>query len=177
MVAVGFVLADIEGLARLRGTTAPDGLLVAACAAFVATAVLALNDPAHTLVHATPTSARIRLLHRVAVTTPIAMFGLALVVGAQRLLFEPPSSAPPSALAVASLLSTGIATKALVNRRRPELAAETGACVVLGWALSDLALAPQIAPTWITMAWREHPGPVLVATLVATLLGTGSQEG
>ncbi len=175
MATVGLVLAVIGGITRLRGTTAPDSLLVAACGAFVATAVLALDDSAHTLVHATPTSARIRLLHRVAVTAPIAMCGLALVVGAQRLLFEPPSSAPPSALAVASLLSTGIATKALVNRRRPELAAETGAGVALGWALIGLALAPQIAPTSITMAWRDHPWPVLLATLVATFLATGSQ--
>ncbi len=175
MVAAGLTVALVGGIARLRGTTAPNGLPVAACAAFVATAVLALDDPAHTLVHATPTSARIRLLHRIAVATPLAMISLALVAGAQRWFFEPPTSPSPSALAVAALFSTGVATKALVTRRRPERAAETGAGVALGWALSGVALVPQLAPTSITMAWSEHPWPVLLATLAVAFLATGSQ--
>lgn len=160
-------LTTLAGL--LVGTSAlaayadrwPTGMVGIAAGAVAAATVAGLHDPAADLLSALPTSAAVRLAHRLALLVPAAVAVWLAYLGPGQL------SAPDGGWTVApmlALLVTGVAVSALAP---PAGAVAWGVAVPLAWAAADRIgrLDPDL--TSVLMAWQHHPWIVIAAALAA----------
>ncbi len=170
MVAVTAGLMAIAFVASWRSARAPDvfGVGIGALAAAL---VLGLDDEANTMLRSSPTSALVRLAHRLAILVPGLLAASATLIVADRFLFAERSPLP-SASAFAALVATGIAVEVWFGRRRPEMAAEGAATFVMAWVL-----AASLVPDWwiverLAVAWQLDAPWVLGASIALGLCGT-----
>ena len=128
-------------------------------ALLVASAALALDDPAHALVAAVPIGFGRRVAHRVAWLVPATFAGLVSVgwVASRADMVSKPGRILPTAAALGAI---AVATHILVARRRPDVAASVAAVVPVGWVV--LGSSPSGIATVETLSrlWLDHPWTV-----------------
>jgi len=167
----GVVAATLATSAALSvaGVAFPTLLAPVVAASIAAAAPACLDDPAHGLLAAVPTSARWRTAHRLILVVPacvIAWSVLSPVVDTS--VGWPAASLPP----MIALLATGVATTTVVASWRPDAAAAAGAAAPLTLATAGVWLPfERIADA--TMIWADHPWPftVTAATVAVTAAG------
>jgi hypothetical protein len=168
VVTTGLILVAI--VASWRSARAPDlfGIGAGALAAAVA---LGLDDDANSMLRSSPTNARARLTHRLAILVPALFAATIMLLVADRVLFAERSPLPPAS-AFAALVAAGIAVEVWWTRRRPDTAAEGAATFVMAWVLAA-SLVPDV---WIVervaRAWELDASWVLVASIVLVVGGT-----
>ena len=174
------VLAITTGLILLGVVTSwrtaafPDTLGVVGAGMLAAGVVLGLDDEANTLLQSSPTCARVRLGHRLAILVPALFASVVTLIVVDRLTFAEHSTLPTFA-SLSALVAAGVAVEVWWSRRRPETATE-GACVaVMAWAF-----APSLLPdVWIVDrlggAWQTDAVSVLVVSLVLVVAGTAGR--
>ena len=159
IVTVSFGWRDVEMPAIVRH---------AGFAGLAAAMLLGLDDPARPLVHALPTQALERLLHRVVVlATAAGLVGTLLAVASWGVELSP-SATSAEAAALVALIATGLAVFA-VTAPRVDRAAEVAAVSVVLWV--GAGVVPRFGlPVVVVIGWLEHPWPVAAcASMVAVV--------
>lgn len=166
---LGGLAALAVTLAALAATSAPplSPALVALVLAIVAALVLhALDDPAHALLAALPTSALHRLTHRLAVTTAVVLGAGAAAVAAD-LGGLGDVHRPPLAGGFAALVATGVLLHVTIATCHPAQAA--GAVALPGlWAVLAAVVEPEGAGA-LAHGWSTHPWPIVLGALVVVV--------
>ncbi len=123
------------------------------------------------MLRSSPTTALVRLAHRLAILVPALLAATATLLVVDRVLFAERSTLP-AASAFAALVAAGIAVEVWWGRRRPETAAEGAATFVMAWVLAS-SLVPDV---WImervARAWELDAAWVLGGSIVLALCGT-----
>jgi hypothetical protein len=141
----------------------PSTAAALALAALAAGTAIGLDDPAHALLEALPTSPGRRIARRLVVLLPFAVGGYAIArVASRGATTGTWSAAGPAQLA--ALTAVAVALTCAWQRRRPELAAAVGAVVPIGWTLlSDAAASPDSVAGRLVGLWIDRPWLVAVA--------------
>lgn len=120
-----------------------------------ATAVLCLDDPAHALLAALPTTVRRRHARRLMLIAPIvAGVWASLTVCGKSTFAAWPASTP---LTLMALLTAGLAAAALSGRRRPDVSATIGATFSMCWVVGSQAIPTRGAVRAVADVWLVHP--------------------
>jgi hypothetical protein len=136
-------------------------------AAIAAAAPASLDDSAHELLGAMPTTWRRRVLQRLVIVIPAVTVAWALAVlamfgtGGDRRL--------PTLGALAAL---GVAVGLIAARTRPGAAAAIGVATPLAAVASRWLLPNDDRLDSIGTLWAEHPWPTIFTTLVAAAIAT-----
>lgn len=166
-MATSIGIAVLLALVRAQTDVVPGELLVLACGAVAATAPLALEDPGRSLLSASPTTERRRLLQRLAIVGPVVT-GAWLAIAALAVSLFANGTTAPGGGALAALALAGIAVLVMALRRLPGAAAAAGAAACVSWVAARWYL-PDAAADAAAM-WHDHPTTVLaVASAVAFL--------
>lgn len=164
--AVGTAIA--WALAAAATGDVPAELAMLGCGVIAAGVPLALDDQAHTLLAALPTSERARLLRRLASAGLITLAAWLLASGLAGHLADPLVRLPDTAALIA-LTAAGVAGLALTQSRRHAVAATTGAAIPLAWTAGRWFMPESL--TDVADLWLDHPLPVAAAALTLILIG------
>jgi len=156
----GVVAATLATSAALSvaGAAFPTLLAPIVAAAFASVAPACLDDPAHDLLAAVPTSAGWRTAHRLIVVVPACVIAWSVLSPVVDASVGWPASLPP----MVALLAIGVATTTLVASWRPDAAAAAGAAAPLALATAWVWLPFERIADAMTI-WEDHPWPVTVA--------------
>lgn len=170
LTAAVLALLCVGVLARVLGRATYEVLPTLGVGVLAGAATVAVNDTARGLVHAVATTARTRLLRRLALLVPV--FGVVtatlLLLGSASFRWTEP--APRLGAGVAALLALGVATHCLVVRRWPHHATDVAVAAACTWPLTALLFPAKVLPASIAMAWFDHPGTVFVVGVVGTIV-------
>lgn len=166
---LGGLGAVVAALSALEASSAPplSAALVSLALAVVAALVLhALDDPAHALLAALPTSALQRVVHRLAATLAVVLVvGAAALVAGVGGIDDVPG--PPLAEAFAALLAAGVLLHVALTAHRPGQTAMAAGLPVL-WAVLASVTEPDGAGA-LAHGWSTHPWPVALGAIVAVV--------
>ena len=173
IVASGLMLVGV--VASWRSGALPEVVGIVGAGALAGAFALGLDDEAIAMLRSSPTSALIRLGHRVAVLVPAMIAAAVVLVVAERLLFAE-RTALPSISATSALVTAGVAAEVWWSRRRRESAAEGAAVAVIAWAL-----APSMLPGWwfvdrLGHLWQRDASWVCVLSVVLAVAGTAGRD-
>ena len=160
-------------LARVLGYVTYEALPTLGVGVLAGAATAAVNDTAGELVHAVATSARTRLLRRLALVVLVCGVVTATLMLLGRAAFHWTESAFRFGACVAALLTLGVATHCLALRRWPHHATDLAASAACIWPFTALLFPTVVLPASIAMAWFDHPGTVLVVGVVVTIVACG----
>ena len=153
-------------LLRAGELTAPPALGIAALAGVAAAVALALDDTAHELTAALPVDRRHRALQRLALVVPVAVGCWAIAAST----VVPDVSRLDAVSLLVSMTSVAVAVAVLVGRARPDLAATCGAATPFAFVAVDL-LGARGEGRSVLELWADHPWPVVVAAVLASVVG------
>jgi hypothetical protein len=168
IVVSGLMLVGV--VTSWRSAALPDVFGIIGVGALAGAVALGLDDEANTMLRSSPTTALVRLAHRLAILLSALLAATATLIVADRVLFAERSPLP-SASVFAALVAAGVAVEVWWGRRRPETAAEGAATFVMVWVLAA-SLVPDV---WIlervTGAWKLDAPWVLGASIVLAVCG------
>lgn len=172
VITSGLILLGV--VTSWRNDALPDLVGVIGAGALAGAVALGLDDEAKTLLRSSPTGARARLGHRLAILVPALLAAVVALVVADRLLFAERSMLPTVA-SLSALVVAGIAVEVWWSRRRPETAAEGAAIVVMSWVI-----APSLVPgvrivDRLGGAWQTDALWVFVVSVVLVVAGTAGR--
>jgi hypothetical protein len=165
----------IGAITSRHSTQVPDVMVIAVVGALASGVVMGLDDEAHEVLKTSPTTALSRLALRLAILVALFFGAAGALVTADCMLFSQ-RSATPAPMAVAALVAAGIAIEVCWSRRRPVLAADGAAVVVMVWSLSGALFSDAVLVGAITDAWRGHASLVFVLSLLVVIAGTSGPE-
>jgi hypothetical protein len=161
--------AVVWAITATQGRALPTQVAVLACGAVAGGVPLALDDPAHALLAASPTTERRRLLRRLAlVLVPGLVLWLALAATAGRLFDD--ASNQPSLVALAALALAGVAAMAVTQGHRPGAAVTVGGALPLAWVVSHWYLPHAV--DGLTALWHEQSVAVALVAGAAVVVAT-----
>jgi hypothetical protein len=147
--------------------TAPPVVGIVALAGLSAAVALALDDTAHELTASLPVDRRRRVVHRLGLVVPVAVGGWALAAP----VVVPDLPRLDAVILLISMTSVAVAVAVLVGRARPGMAATYGAATPFAFVAVDL-LGARGEGRSVLELWADHPWPVAVAAVVASVVGT-----
>ena len=157
----------ISGVLRQVGQSVPDTMALFIAAALAAAAAASLDDPAHELLSAMPTTSRRRVLHRLAIVVPAVAASWVLAVLA---MFR--SEGGWNLPALGALVALGVAVTCIAARTRPDAAAAIGVAAPLAAAAAPWLLSRGDPLGSITQVWLEYPGPTITVAVGAAMVAT-----
>jgi len=168
LAAVVAATLTTSAVLSVAGVAFPTLLAPVVAAAVAAAAPACLDDPAHHLLAAVPTSRRWRTAHRLVLVVPACGIAWSVLSPAVDASAGWPASLPP----MLAMLAIGVATTTVVASWRPDAAAAAGAAIPLALATADVWLPfERIADA--TTIWADHPWPVTVAAAVVAVAASG----
>lgn len=172
VVVSGLMLVGVVN--SWRGAALSDVVGIAGVGALAGAVALGLDDEANAMLRSSPTTALIRLVHRLAILVP-ALLGSAVALIVSDRLFFAERSTLPSAASLVALVVAGVAVEVWWSHRRPDTAAEGAAVVVMSWALApsfvpDVRLVGELAE-----AWQSRAPWVFVVSVALVLAGTAGR--
>ncbi len=168
------VLLVVMVITSRSNEQAPGPMVIAAAGAIAGSVILGLDDEANSTLRSSPTSAFVRLAHRLAVLVPALLVAVAALVVADRVLFAR-ASPLPSPTAFVALVTAGVAMQVVCSRHRPDASAEAAAVAVVAWSLGG-TLAPDVAiMRTVADAWINRAPWVLGVSIVLIAVGTAGR--
>lgn len=168
LIAISIGTALLWAFVRAQTEAISGELLLLACGAIAAAAPLALDDPGRSLLSASPTTERRRLLQRLAIVGP-AVTAAWLVLAALAASLFADGAAPPGAAPLAALALAGVAVLVVALRHRPAGAAAAGAAACVSWVAARWYL-PDVAGDAAAL-WLDRPAAVIAVAVAAVILG------
>lgn len=138
------------------------------CGAMAAAVSLALDDPAHELLAASPTSERRRMLQRLGMTGAVALAGWLATPTVAALVTEA-QVRRPTATSLVALAVVGVAGVAALQRRQQAAASSLGAAIPLAWVASRWFVPESL--TDISSLWLDRPLPVAASAFALLVMG------
>ncbi len=175
LLIVGAGLMVIGIVTSWRNDALPEVVGVIGAGALAGAVALGLDDEATTMLRSSPSSALVRLGHRLVILVPALLAAALTLVAAGRLLFAERSSLP-SAASLLALVAAGIAVEVWWARRRPETAADGAAVAVMAWVI-----APSLVPGIEVIdrlggAWQTQALSVLALSVLLVVAGTVGRD-
>lgn len=155
-------------LTRILDEAPPVAFVGVAVAAVVVVALTGLHDQARDLVHAVPTSAARRLLHRCVLIAPAAAVGVVALEGTVSWLYGHDVPVPGGADLVA-LAACGVAGVAAFTRRFGCRATMPVAGVLGAWVASGPLLVHAGLPEVVAAPWATWSAAVTSGALAVTV--------
>ncbi len=175
-LAVGVLLVSALAWLVSRSDRGEPGFVVPLAAAAVASgAVLALHDPARSLVRSGPTSAPRRLARRLVLIGAPLVIAAAVSAAAIAAVFDADLSERAVVVQTLALFTAAMALHAVLVRRGQPRAAEVAAVLPLLWMLLETWFGGR---RWSEVLgwWHEHPWWVAAAAAFVTVAATTGRD-